>query len=187
MNAKPSPLSNLKSISPEQADQLFELLRSTPYHAAVAWVAERWGIPASVAGLQRWWKRETARRARSDLRNAIAVSSNFDSSVDARQLDSRAANALRAALWGALTTRDNASIETLAKLVLDYNADARNTDKAARLLQAEKQLEQSKADAEALRKRADELTRQLAEAGKANAADPAAVSAQLDHELGVTR
>ena len=59
---KPSPLSNLKSLTPEQEDQLFELLRGTAYHAAVAWVAENWGLPVSVASLQRWWARETARR-----------------------------------------------------------------------------------------------------------------------------
>ena len=126
---KPSPLANLKGITPEQSDQLFELLRGAAYHVAVRWVAENWGIPVSVAGLQRWWKRETARRARNDLRNAIAVSNNFDSNIDARQLDARAANAIRAAMWNAITTRDVESIKALGYLVLDFKRDARDDER----------------------------------------------------------
>jgi len=140
-----------------------------------------------VAGLQRWWRRETARRARNDLRNAIAVSNNFDSCVDARKLDGRAANAIRAALWGALTTRDTASIKTLAELVLDYNADARNADKAGRLLAAEKILAQTRAHNEELKSQILNLQSQLASAGKASAADPAKVAAEVDRVLGVRK
>ncbi|MCL1921983.1 MAG: hypothetical protein FWG50_13085 [Kiritimatiellaeota bacterium] len=164
---KPSPLSNLRSITPEQADQLFELLRGTAYHAAVAWVAQEWGLPVSVAGLQRWWKRETARRARSDLRAAIAISEKFDVNIDARQLDARAANAIRASLWNALTTKDNASIKTLADLVLDYNADARGRCE----LELKERAQQTKDEALRLaREKFDAAEKRLAEVREAVAA-----------------
>ncbi|MBV5336312.1 hypothetical protein JZU48_04885, partial [bacterium] len=83
-------------------------------------------------GLRRWWKRETARRARADLRSAISASEKFDTKLDKRALDTRAANALRAAFWNAISNRDMDSIETLGKLVLDYNADDRNSEKLQR-------------------------------------------------------
>ena len=187
MQTKPSPLANLRGISAEQADQLFELLRGVAYHVAVKWVADTWGLPVSVAGLQRWWKRETARRARNDLRNAIKVSENFDSSVSARMLDERAANAIRAALWNAVNTRDVESIEALGKLVLDYNADARNSEKAQRLLAAERLLKETREENERLCRKVEELTRKLAEAGKANVADPVKVMAEIDRWSGAKR
>lgn len=125
MNAKPSPLAALTSITPEQADQLFELLRTTPYYAAVKWVAEQWQLKVSISGLRRWWARETRSRARADLRNAIKASEQFDRDLDARALDERANNALRAAFWSAITSGDMKSVQALGGLVLDYNADAR--------------------------------------------------------------
>ena len=128
MNQKPSPLAALADITPEQADQLFELLRSTPYYAAAKWVAEQWQITVSVSGLRRWWSRETRMRARSDLRNAIAASKQFDKDLDARSLDERATHAIRAAFWQAITSGDIKSVQALGGLVLDYNADARGGD-----------------------------------------------------------
>ena len=43
--------------------------------AIIYWLQSCGGRPlgVSVAGLQRWWQRETRRRARNDLRNAIAI------------------------------------------------------------------------------------------------------------------
>lgn len=125
MNQKPSPLAALKSITPEQADQLFELLRVTPYYAAVKWVDEQWHITVSVSGLRRWWARESASRARADLRSAIKASEQFDKDLDARALDERATHAIRAAFWSAITSGDMKSVQALGGLVLDYNADAR--------------------------------------------------------------
>lgn len=128
MNQKPSPLAALADITPEQADQLFELLRSTPYYAAAKWVDEQWHLTVSVSGLRRWWARETKARSRADLRNAIKASEQFDKDLDARALDTRAANALRAAYWSAITSGDKEAVKTFASLVLDYNADARGGD-----------------------------------------------------------
>ena len=125
MNQKPSPLAALKGITPEQADQLFELLRTTPYYAAVKWVSEQWHLTVSVSGLRRWWARETKSRARADLRSAIKASEQFDRDLDARALDERANNALRAAFWQAVTSGDREAVKTFAALSLDYNADAR--------------------------------------------------------------
>ncbi len=128
MNQKPSPLAALKGITPEQADQLFELLRTTPYYAAVKWVSEQWHLTVSVSGLRRWWARETKSRARADLRSAIKASEQFDRDLDARALDERANNALRAAFWQAVTSGDREAVKTFAALSLDYNADARGGD-----------------------------------------------------------
>ena len=125
MNQKPSPLAALKSITPEQADQLFELLRVTPYYAAVKWVGEQWHLTVSVSGLRRWWARETKARSRADLRNAIKASEQFDKDLDTKALDERAANALRAAYWQAISSGDQEAIKTFASLVLDYNVDKR--------------------------------------------------------------
>jgi hypothetical protein len=69
MNRKPRPDSNLKALTEEQVDQLFEMLRVMPYHSAVKHCAEQWGMGTSVSGLRRWWKRESARRMRADLRD----------------------------------------------------------------------------------------------------------------------
>jgi len=125
MNQKPSPLAALKSITPEQADQLFELLRTSPYYAAVGWIRDQWHLTVSISGLRRWWARETKARSRADLRAAIAASEQFDRDLDARALDERANNALRAAFWQAIASNDRDAITAFASLSLDYNADAR--------------------------------------------------------------
>ena len=187
MNRKQSTLSNLRGITEEQADQLFEMLRILPYHLAVKHVREQWDIAVSVSGLQRWRAKESQRRMRLDLRNAIKASERFDTALDSKQLDARANNALRAALWGALTNRDTESISTLGKLVLDYNADARDTEKLQRALKAERDLETAREENAALTARIAALEVSLTEAGKTTAADPAAVSAALDKHLGVSK
>lgn len=185
MNQKPRPDSNLADITPEQADQLFELLRSTPYYAAVKWVDEQWGLAVSVSGLNRWWSRETRMRARADLRNAIKASEQFDKDLDSKALDERATHAIRAAFWQAITSGDLRSVQALGGLVLDYNADSRDTEKMQRLLKAEKDL------AAALKANAEQaaqiktLAKQLADAGKVSIADPAAVAEELDRHLGI--
>lgn len=125
MNQKPSPLAALAAITPEQADELFDRLRTMPYYAAVAWVAQTWGLTVSISGLRRWWQRESAARARADLRSAIRASEQFDKDLDARALDQRAAHALRAAFWQAVTAGDAAAVKTFGAMVLDYNADGR--------------------------------------------------------------
>ena len=186
MNQKPSPLSKLKKLTEEQVDQLFEMLRVTPYFLAVPEV-EKWGITTSVSGLRRWWRATTARRSRADLTGAIKASAKFDAKVDKRILDARAANAIRAKFWDALVNRDLESIETFGKLVLDYNADDRDTSKLERMLKAEADL---KAAQEQLNRQAEQiaaLSRQLSEAGKVTLADPAKVSEELDRHLGVKK
>lgn len=128
MNQKPSPLSKLKGITPEQEEELLEVLRPGAYRVGVEWVAKNLGIKVSISGLLRWWRATTARRSRADLTGAIKASAKFDAKVDKRILDARAANAIRAKFWDALVNRDHESIETFGKLVLDYNADDRDSD-----------------------------------------------------------
>ncbi len=187
MNQKPSPLSKLTGITPEQEEELLEVLRPGAYRVGVEWVEKNVGIKVSISGLRRWWRATTARRSRADLTGAIKASAKFDAKVDKRILDTRAANAIRAKFWDALVNRDHESIETFGKLVLDYNADDRDTAKLERVLKAEADL---KAAQEQLAKQAEQiaaLTRQLSEARKATLADPAKVSEELDRHLGVKK
>jgi hypothetical protein len=187
MNQKPSPLSRLKALTEEQCDQLFETLRAMPYFLGVKHCAEQWGVQTSVSGLRRWWKRESARRMRADLRAAVKASEKFDSAVDAGTLDARANNALRAAFWGALANRDVDSIETLGKMVLGYNADARDAERLTRLLKAERDLEESARANAALAARIAGLEARLEDAGKTAPADPNKVMDELDRHLGVKK
>ena len=187
MNQKSRPDATLSGITPEQADQLFDLLRASPYYVAAKWIDEQWHLTVSVSALRRWWSRESAIRSRANLRNAIKASEQFDKSLDARKLDERASNALRAAFWGAVTTNDTAAIKRLGELVLAYNADARDTEKLQRLLKAEQDLAAAREENAALTARIAALEASLTEAGKTTAADPAAVSAALDKHLGVSK
>lgn len=125
MNDKPRPDAALAVLTLEQAEELFDLLRTAPYREGVKWCKDGLGVTVSISGLRRWWARESRLRARADLRAAIAASEQFDKDLDARALDVRASHALRAAFWQAVTNGDIASIKTLGELVLGYNADAR--------------------------------------------------------------
>lgn len=125
MNTKPSPLAALKDLDETQIEKLWDYLRTSPYHAAVVFVMDEFGIFTSVSGLRRWWNRQSKMRSRRNLRNAIQASEQFDKDLDARALDERAANAIRAAFWQAVTEGNLKSIKTLGTLVLDYNSDAR--------------------------------------------------------------
>ncbi len=187
MNQKPSPLSKLTGITPEQEEELLEVLRPGAYRVGVEWVSKNLGIKVSISGLRRWWARETKSRARANLRSAIKASEQFDKDLDARALDARANNALRAAFWQAITSDDKEAIKTFASLSLDYNADSRDSEKLQRLLKAEKDLEEArKANAEQAAHIAA-LRQQLAEAGKVNVADPSQVANEVDRILGVKK
>lgn len=125
MQTKPSPLAALKALTADQADELYDYLRTSPYYRAVKWVLEQWGVEVSISSLQRWWNRQTKQRSRRNLRTAIQASAQFDKDLDSRALDARATNAIRAAFWQAISCNDLDSIKTLGTLVLDYNSDAR--------------------------------------------------------------
>lgn len=185
MHTKPSPLATLKAISPTQADELYDYLRTAPYYRAVAWVLAEFGLTVSTSSLQRWWNRETKKRTRRNFRTAIEASKQFDKDLDSRALDNRAAMALRAAFWQAVTTNDLDSIKTLGTLILDYNTDDRDTTKLTRTLAAERESATLRDDLTAARAEIAELRTSLAAVGRANAADPAAVMAALDAALGL--
>lgn len=125
MQTKPSPLAALKELDETQEERLWLFLKSSPYHLGVEFVQEEFGIETSVSGLRRWWKGQSKQRTRRDFRNAIEASQQFDKELDARELDSRAANAIRAAFWQAVTEGNIESVKTMGTLVLDYNSDAR--------------------------------------------------------------
>jgi hypothetical protein len=187
MNQKPSPLSKLTGITPEQAEELLEVLRPGAYRVGVEWVEKNLGLKVSISGLRRWWRAETARRSRADLSGAIKASAKFDAKVDKRVLDTRAANAIRAKFWDALVNRDHESIETFGKLVLDYNADDRDSEKLQRMLKAEQDLKAAQEQLAEQAAQIEALRQQLAEAGKVTLADPSAVSNELDRLLGVKK
>lgn len=183
---KPSTLSNLTQLTDAQADELFEALRTVPYHAAVGIVRGRFGVETSVSALSRWFTRQGSRRARADIRAAVRASKDFENGLGGAGIEGTERNALTAAYWAAVTRRDLPAIETLGRLILDYNKDRRDTDKTARLLASEKK-------AASL---AGELARARAELGKARAeldkarakpssAPPEAVQHALDQALGV--
>lgn len=187
MQTKPSPLATLKALTAPQADELYDYLRTSPYYRAVVWVLEQYGLEVSISALQRWWNRQTRQRARRNLRTAIQASAQFDKDLDARALDARATNAIRAAFWQAISTNDIDSVKTLGTLVLDYNADSRDTTKLERILKAERDARAARAEAVTLRSEIATLKAALNAAGKANQADPAEVQAKLDAHLGLKK
>lgn len=184
---KRRPDSPLARLDENQSEELFGLLRCTSYASARKWLAETWGLDVSVSALNRWWQRESRARLRSDFKSAVQASQQFDKDVDAAALDTRANNAIRAAFWQAITTRDTDAIKTLGKLSLDYNVDARNEKRLSRILTAEKRRDEAEAEAARLRDRLAQLEAALLDMGKTSAADPAAVAAELDRHLGVKK
>ncbi|MDD2241157.1 MAG: hypothetical protein PHI93_10960 [Kiritimatiellae bacterium] len=125
MHNKPSPLAALKALDETQEERLWLFLKAAPYHMGVEFVQAEFNLETSVSGLRRWWKNQSRKHTRRDFRNAIKASEQFDKDLDSRSLDTRAANAIRAAFWQAVTEGNTESIKTMGTLVLDYNSDAR--------------------------------------------------------------
>ncbi len=125
------PDSNQSDLGAEACDRLEEACRTMSYVDAVAWARAELGIATSPASLCRWYQRRQAELTRGRLRRAVKASEDFDAALDARDLDRRAAMALRAAYWEAVQSGDLESITRLGKLVLDYNASDRGAEEFA--------------------------------------------------------
>ena len=176
--------SPLATLDDAQRDALYAALSAQSYGAAVKWAAENLGVETSVAALSRWRSRQASARLQRQLRQSVEASAAFDGKVDAEVLDRRVGNALKSAFFSAVSSGNTDSILDFAKAAMDYNAGERNKTRLSRELAAERRARAAEQQAESLRKEVSELRAALASAGKVNAADPAAVAAEVDKLLG---
>jgi hypothetical protein len=176
--------SPLAALSAAQQDELFAVVNSGSYGRAVEWAAENLGVATSAASLSRWRSRQARARLRNQLRQSVEASSAFDGAVDQATIDRRFGNALKSAFFAAVSTRDQAAILDFAKVALDYNSGERNKARLERELAAERRARAAASEAEGLRRELAEMRAALESAGRANAADPAAVAAEVDKLLG---
>lgn len=98
--------SPLDALTEAQQDELFAVLQHTPYGKAVEWVQTAQGIATSVGSLARWWKRQSRRRLREQVRRGIQASAAFDSVVDNATLDDRMSKALKDGFFRLLAEND---------------------------------------------------------------------------------
>jgi len=98
-----------------------EACRSMGYAKAVTFARDNLKLDTNTASLCRWYRKQSAELTSGRLKAAIKASENFDAELDSRNLDARAANALRAAYWEAVQSADVENIERFGKMVLDYN------------------------------------------------------------------
>ena len=176
--------SPLAALTDAQQDELFAVVNSGSYGRAVEWASLKLGVATSVAALSRWRSRQARTRLKRDLRQSVEASTAFDGVVDQEVIDRRFGNALKSAFFAAISSRDRDAILDFAKVALDFNTGERNKTRLDRELAAERRARAADERAEALRREVSELRAALDQAGRANAADPAAVAAEVDKLLG---
>ncbi len=181
---KERPDSPLAALTEAQQDELFAVVNTGSYGRAVEWASQHLGVATSVAALSRWRSRQARARLRRDLRQSVEASTAFDGAVDQATIDRRFGNALKSAFFAAVSTRDQEAILDFAKVALDFNTGERNKARLERELAAERRARAADEQAEALRREVAGLRAALESAGRANAADPAAVAAEVDKLLG---
>jgi hypothetical protein len=181
---KPRPDSPLAALTDCQQDELFAVVNSGSYGRAVEWANTKLGVATSTASLGRWRSRQARARLRRELRQSVEASTAFDGTVDQAVIDRRFGNALKSSFFAAVSTRDQDAILDFAKVALEYNSGERNKARLDRELAAERRARAADEQAEALRREVAELRAALESAGRANAADPAAVAAEVDKLLG---
>jgi len=178
------PDSNQADLGADACERLAEACRTMGYAAAANWARAELGVETSVASLCRWWQRQASDSLKGRLRQAVRASEDFDAELDGKDLDARAQMALRAVYWEAVQGGDLDAIARLGKLVLDYSGDARAAERQERLLAAERERDAVRSELARALARIAELERSVADAGRAAAADPAAVAAEVDRILG---
>ena len=176
--------SPLAALTDAQQDELFAVVNTGSYGRAVEWASAKLCVTTSVAALSRWRSRQARSRLKRDLRQSVEASSAFDGIVDQAVIDRRVGNAIKSAFFSAVSSRDRESILDFAKIALDFNSGERNKTRLDRELAAERRARAADERADALRREVDELRAALDQAGRANAADPAAVAAEVDKLLG---
>jgi len=176
--------SPLAALTDAQQDELFAVVKSGSYGRAVEWANTKLGISTSPAALSRWRSRQVSARTRRALRQSIETSKTFDGKVDQAVIDRRVGNALKSAFFTAVSSGDREAVLDFAKMALEFNSGERNKTRLDRELAAERRARAADERADALRREVDELRAALDQAGRANAADPAAVAAEVDKLLG---
>jgi len=151
------PDSNQSKLSPGDTERLMEACRSMGYADAVAWAKLNLKIDTTTASLCRWYRKQSEELTSGQLKAAIKASENFDAELDSRNLDARAANALRTLFWEAVQSRDVDSIERLGKMVFEHNkVEGKATElelKQQRIAQQEDALKLSREKFEAQERR----------------------------------
>lgn len=181
---KDRPDSPLAALTDAQQDELFAVVNSGSYGRAREWALGKLGVSTSVAALSRWRSRQARARLRNQLRQSLESSAVFDGAVDQSVVDRRLGNALKSKFFAAASSGAAGDILDFGKLALEFNKGERNKARLERELAAERRARAAEAQAEALRKEVAGLKAALSEAGKTNAADPAAVAAEVDKLLG---
>jgi hypothetical protein len=170
-------------LTEAQQDELFAVLQHMPYGKAVEWAHERLSLVTSVAGLSRWWKRESARRMREQIRRGLAASAHFDQVANETILDTRMRKALKDGFFQFVAAGDPAAALDFGKLALDANRTEHDRQRLSRLLDAERARDELRAQCAALEAQLAELTQ------AANAKAPAGLTPegrkQVEEAMGV--
>ena len=114
--------SPLAALTETQQDELFALLRTMSYGRAVEWASEHLGVATSVAGLARWWRRQSRARLRAQIRRDIDTSAQFDRIADDAVLDERMRKALKDGFFRFVAAEDHDAALDFAKMALAANA-----------------------------------------------------------------
>ena len=165
---KPRPDSNQTRLTAEDSERLLEACRSMGYRDAATWAKDNLDLKTTPASLCRWYRRQTADLTTGRLRAAIKASEDFDAELDSRNLDARAANALRSMLWEAMQSGEVEAIDRLGKLVLEYvKAEGKAADldlRRERITQQEETLKLAREKFEAAERRLATVKDELAKA-----------------------
>ncbi len=171
--------SPLDALTEGQQDELFAVLQHMPYGKAVEWVQVHQGIATSVGSLARWWRRQSSRRLRDEVRRGIQASKSYDIAVDEAVLDQRMAKALKENFFALTARGDPAGALDFATLALKANKGTMDAARLQRLLASERERDE-------LQARVAQLE-QLLDVTKKDAApkvDAAQVAKELDAQLG---
>ena len=118
--------SPLAALTETQQDELFVVLRTMSYGHAVEWASEHLGVATSVAGLARWWRRQSRARLRAQIRRDIDTSAQFDRIADDAVLDERMRKALKDGFFRFMSAEDNEAALDFAKMALQANQGVHN-------------------------------------------------------------
>ena len=125
---KPNLQSPLDRLDDGRQHEVFEMLKGTSYADALPRLRKEYGVRTSEAALSRFVKR---RSVVESLRTSLYVADAFAKDEDVKALDRRSRAAVTAALWEAISNRDNESIVAFGKLALGFSADERAADELA--------------------------------------------------------
>ncbi|MFZ4395583.1 MAG: hypothetical protein ACOYOU_08135 [Kiritimatiellia bacterium] len=171
--------SPLTPLTEAQQDELFVTLQHLPYGKGVEWVQEHFAIATSVGSLARWWKRQSSRRLRDEVRRGIQASKSYDVAVDESVLDTRMAKALKENFFALTARGDPDAALDFATLALKANKGKQDAERLQRLMASERERDELKLRVAELERLLD-VTKQAA----TPKVDSAQVAKELDAQLG---